>query len=56
MILLAILLATTPPDIDCSKMKFFFQTYGKSEAEKIGKKLGYTDEQIKAAEAKCKIK
>jgi len=50
-LILVILLSGTP-DIDCSKVRFFVQTYGRSEALRIARKW-YSDDQIKAAEAKC---
>ena len=52
MIFLVGLLLAGTPDIDCSKVKFFVQTYGRSEALRIARKW-YSDDQIKAAEAKC---
>jgi len=50
-LILVVLLAGTP-EIDCSKVRWFVSTYGRSEALRIARKW-YSDDQIKAAEAKC---
>lgn len=51
-LLAALLLAAQPADIDCSKVRWFVSTYGKSEALRLARKW-YSDDQIKAAESKC---
>lgn len=48
-----VLLATiATTDIDCSKVRWFVSTYGRSEAIRIARKW-YSDDQIKQAESKC---
>lgn len=51
--LVGILLAAQPVDTDCSKVRWYVQHLGRYEAIKLAHKWGYTDDQIKVAEAKC---